>query len=114
MILIPFKRVYDKLIDAGFMYKSANKFQPTALRKLIHHPIYNIIEYYNSVYRGICMYFRICTNRSLLQNIHFLIKSSCVLTIAMKMKLHTISKVLKRYGKNLIVIENNSKISFVR
>jgi len=113
LILFPTEKIYRKLKETGFVKYNKNIFKPTSLRSLIHHPLYNIVEYYNSVYRGIANYYRVCSNRSLLNNVHFALKTSCALTIALKMKLKTIRKVMKRYGRNLNIIENGAKISFV-
>lgn len=114
LILLPTDRIYLKLFNIGFIRYKDNVLKPTSLRSLIHHPLYNIVEYYNSIYRGIANYYRVCSNRSLLNNLHYILKTSCALTIALKMKLKTIKKVMKRYGRNLNIIENNAKISFVR
>jgi len=114
LILLPTDRIYLKLLNIGFIKYKNNVIQPTSLRRLIHHPLYNIVEYYNSIYRGIANYYRVCSNRSLLNNLHYILKTSCALTIAIKMKLMTIKKVMRRYGRNLNIIENNARISFIR
>ncbi len=114
-ILFPMKRALMRLMEKGFVKRlKGNNFKGTALRKLIHHPLYNIIEYYNSVYRGIANYYKICSFRAPLRNIHYILKSSCALTIALKMKLRTMHKTLKVYGRFLTIKENNSKISFIK
>jgi len=108
------EKIYKKFVETGFIKMKDNVIKPTSLRRLVHHPLYNIIVYYNSIYRGIANYYRVCSNRSYLNNIHYLLKVSCALTIALKMKLKTIHKVMKRYGKNLTINENKARISFVR
>jgi hypothetical protein len=113
-ILFPMKIILDRLVEKGFIRKSKYGMKSTSLRRLIHYSLYNIIEYYNSIYRGFAYYYKICTFHSLLRRLHYILKISCILTIALKMKLKTIHKVIKRYGMDLNIIENNVSISFVK
>lgn len=68
---------------------------------LIHldHP--DIINYYNTIIRGIYNYYCICRNHNQLFNILWLIRESCALTLARKFKLRTMKKVFSLFGKNL-------------
>jgi len=113
-ILFPMKKVLNRFVEKGFIKKSKYGNKPTSLRKLIHYPLYNILEYYNSIYRSLAYYYKICTFHSPLRNINYILKTSCILTIALKMKLKTIHKVIKCYGNDLNINENNAKISFVK
>jgi predicted transcriptional regulator len=108
------KRLLNRLLEKGFVKRKKSEYKPTSLRKLIHHPLYNIVEYYNSVYRGISAYYQVCTYHSPLRNLYFIMKTSCALTIALKMKLKTIRKVMKIYGPDIKVNENKVTLSFVK
>lgn len=68
---------------------------------LIHldHP--DIINYYNTIIRGIYNYYCICRNHGQLLNILWLIRESCALTLARKFKLRTMKKVFSKFGKDL-------------
>jgi hypothetical protein len=115
VILIPMERILLKLKEKGFVKRGKNnEFKPTSLRRLVNHPIYNIIEYFNSIYRGLAYYYSIATFRSPLRDLNYVLKISCALTIALKMKLKTIRKVMKVYGRNLICKENKATISFIK
>jgi hypothetical protein len=52
-------------------------------------------------------------NRALLNNLHYFLKYSCVLTIASKMKLKTKRKVFKEYGKNLTIEQGSKELEFI-
>lgn len=61
--------------------------------------------------RGILNYYSLATNYSKLAGkIHYILKYSCVLTIASKMKLATKKKVFKKYGKDLNILNEKKKI----
>lgn len=113
-ILIPIEEILDKLNSMGLVRKYNNDFRGTAYRKLVQHPLYNIVEYYNSLYRGIANYYSIAYDIHSLRNLNYILKVSCCLTIALKMKLKTISKVIKKFGKNLTIKENGSFIKFIK
>jgi len=113
-ILFPMKKVLDRFVEKGFIKKSKYGIKPTSLRRLIHFSLYNIIEYYNSIYTSLAYYYKICTFHNPLQKINYILKTSCILTIALKMKLKTIHKVIKCYGNDLNINENNTRISFVK
>lgn len=68
---------------------------------LIHldHP--DIINYYNTIIRGIYNYYCICRNHNQLFNVLWLIRESCALTLARKFKLRTMKKVFSLFGKDL-------------
>lgn len=52
-----------------------------------------------------------CNNYGkLAARVHFILKYSCVLTIASKMKLKTKKKVFKKYGKDLKILNEKEKI----
>jgi len=44
--------------------------------------------------------------------VHFILKYSCALTISSKMKLRTLRRVFKTYGKNLAINHNGKKIMY--
>jgi len=112
-VLIPTTKILNKLHEIGLVKKYSNHFRGTAYRKLVEHPLYNIVEYFNSVYRGIANYYCIAYNINTLRNLNYILKVSCCLTIALKMKLFTVSKVLKKYGRNVTINENDSTIKFI-
>jgi len=113
LIIMPMEKIRMKLVEYKFVRKIGKVYKPTRCGRLIHHDLHKILNYYNSIYRGICGYYFICMNRALLGNIHYFLKYSCVLTIASKMKLETKRKVFKKYGDSLSIKLRGKTLSFV-
>lgn len=107
-ILIPLQRVFDRLTVYGFIHPSRKT--PTALNWLIPYEDIQIVQYYNSVYRGIAGYYSCADNRPILARIHAILYYSCVLTLAKKFKLHTKHKVIKRFGRDLNIRNKSNEI----
>ncbi|MBE0439296.1 MAG: hypothetical protein IBX57_05885 [Gammaproteobacteria bacterium] len=97
----PIKTIVKKLIDKGY---ATPNFQPTRNSRLINFELFQIIEHYKIVERGISNYYSLSNNyRNLLAQVHYLLKFSCVLTIASKMRLKTMKRVFRKFGKDLRV-----------
>src|SRR5215467_11721677 len=111
IIFFPMNRFLNELLKKGFIKKKRHEVIIISLFKLIIYFFYNIIEYYNSIYICISTYYKICTFHNFLRKLYYILLKSCTLTIALKMKLKTVKKVIKIYGKNLTINENNSKLS---
>lgn len=114
LILIPMKRILDRLVLKGFIKYNKNGYKPKSLRRLIHNSLYSIIEFYNTIYKSFAYYYKICKFRNTLRSLNYMLKISCALTIALKMNLKTIHKVMQVYGPNLTAVENKVEISFVK
>lgn len=84
---------------------------PTKNGKFVNHNLAGIINHYKNVEKGIINYYSLANNYSkLAAKVHFILKYSCVLTIASKMKLKTKKKVFKKYGKDLNISNEKGKI----
>nr|UIB38921.1 hypothetical protein [Trentepohlia sp. YN1317] len=76
---------------------------------------YDIVQYYNSIIRGLLNYYSPClTNTRYINFTIFLLNSSCIHTLAQKFKTTT-SKIIAKYGNPIcinlqIVNPNNSQI----
>jgi len=104
----PIREIVAKLSEKGYAKKNGN---PTRNARFINFDLYNIISHYRMVERGILNYYSLANNYgNLAGRVHYILKYSCVLTIASKMRLYTKRKVFKKYGKNLSVKGNNDKI----
>jgi len=79
--------------------------KPTRNVRFINHQLADIIKHYRAVERGILNY-----SGRLAARVHYILKYSCVLTIASKMKLKTKKKVFKKYGKDLKILNEKGKI----
>nr|YP_009317774.1 hypothetical protein Nram.m66 [Navicula ramosissima]AOY40378.1 hypothetical protein Nram.m66 [Navicula ramosissima] len=104
----PIKEIVKKLIERKYATRNGN---PTRNGRFINHRLPDIINHYRSVERGILNYYSLATNYSrMAARVHFILKYSCVLTIASKMKLKTKRKVFKKYGKDLNILNEKGKI----
>lgn len=85
--------------------KKRNFIKDTTPRKqvwFLHLKINEIITYYKIIENSLLNYFCFAYNyKALLQRIHFIMKSSCALTIAFKLKFKTLRGLFNRLHKNL-------------
>lgn len=104
----PIQDIVKKLIERKYAKKTGI---PTRNVRFINHQLSDIISHYRSVERGILNHYSLCNNYGrLTARIHYILKYSCVLTIASKMKLNTKKKVFKKYGKDLRILNEKGKI----
>lgn len=104
----PINNIVKKLIERKYANKAGN---PTRKGRFINNHLSYIINYYLRVERGILNYYSLCNNYvKLAAVVHFILKYSCVLTIASKMKLNTKKRVFKKYGKDLKILNEKKKI----
>jgi hypothetical protein len=113
----PIDEIVKKLMQRGYAKnksipgKSNQTIWPTRNGRFINLTLDGIIDHYKMVERGILNYYSLANNYGKLAGIvHYLLKYSCVLTIASKMKLKTMKKVFRKYGKKLSVKKENGKI----
>jgi group II intron reverse transcriptase/maturase len=106
----PIKAIVKNLIDEGYVKPN---LQPTRNSRLINLKLFQIIEHYNTVEKSISNYYFLANNYGkLLGQVHFLLKYSCVLTIASKMRLKTMKEVFRKYGKNLSVKSGKGVVTY--
>jgi hypothetical protein len=104
----PIKDVIKRLFEKNYATKVGN---PTRNAKFINHQLVEIIIHYKRIERRILNYFFLASNyENFAAKIHYILKYSCVLTIAFKMKLKTKKKVFKKYGKDLSIRNKKGKI----
>jgi group II intron reverse transcriptase/maturase len=106
----PIKRVVERLRLKGFLNKEN---QPTRCGRYINTDLWNIVDSYKSIERGIINYYSMANNYGrLAARVHYSLKYSCALTISSKMKLRTMRGTFKRYGKNLEIKVGDKSISY--
>jgi hypothetical protein len=106
----PIKRVVERLRLKGFL--NSNN-QPTRCGRYINMDLWNIIESYKSIERGVVNYYSMANNYGrLAARVHYSLKYSCALTISSKMKLRTMRGAFKRYGKDLEIKVKDKSISY--
>eukprot|EP00980_Cylindrotheca_fusiformis_P030292 scaffold24635_cov1547-Cylindrotheca_fusiformis.AAC.2 len=97
----PVDQIVEKLKQCGYANK---KGSPTRNGRFINHPLYDMVEHYKMVERGILQYYKLANNYGrVAARTHYILKYSCALTIASKMKLTTLRRVFNKYGKNLSI-----------
>lgn len=80
-----------KLNEQGFSKKNG---LPTRNERFINHTLYDIIEHYKIMEKGILQYCKIANNYGrVASKVHYILKHSCALTIAFKMKLKSLRRV---------------------
>lgn len=107
----PMDRIVKRLYENKFAKKNGT---PTRNGRLIYMNLFDIVNYYAMVTRGIIEYYRLANNYGrIVARVEYILKYSCALTIASKMNLRTKRKVFRKYGKNLSVKgESGAIISF--
>jgi Type II intron maturase len=105
-LIMPLKKLTEKLSVRGMM----KGHKPTSLGRMIHFTEEQIVSYYNSIYHGLASYYSFADNRSLINRLNYILKYSCALTLASKLRLRTLKKVFKRFGPNLLIVRDG-KIS---
>jgi len=104
----PVDQIVDKLKQRGY---ANNKGAPTRNGRFINHTLYEIVEHYKMVEKGILQYYKLANNYGrVAARTHYILKYSCALTIASKMKLNTLRRVFNKYGKNLNIKNEHGKV----
>jgi len=104
----PINQIVEKLKQRGYTTKHGS---PTRNGRFINHPLRDIVEHYKMVEKGILQYYKLADNYSrIAARTHYILKYSCALTIASKMKLNTLRRVFNKYGKNLNIKNESGKI----
>jgi len=101
----PTDKIVQKLISAKYARKGG---EPTRRGALIHLTPYDIVQHYTQVERGLLQYYSMANNYGrLAARIHYILKYSCALTLATKLRLGTLHKTFKRFGYKLTVKSDN-------
>ncbi len=104
----PIDRIVKTLNERGYTKKDGS---PTRNGRFINHTLYDMIKHYKMVERGILQYYKLANNYGrVAARVHYILKYSCALTIASKMKLTTLRRVFNKYGKNLNIKDESGKI----
>lgn len=104
----PIDQIVEKLKERGYTKKDGS---PTRNGRFINHPLYDMVEHFKMVERGILQYYKLANNYGrVAARIHYILKYSCALTIASKMKLTTLRRVFNKYGKNLNIKDESGNV----
>lgn len=104
----PVKRIVEKLLLKSYVKPNGN---PTKNGRFVNHTLYDIIEHYKMVEKGILQYYSLASNYGrVAARVHHILKYSCALTIASKMKIKTLRRVFNKYGRDISILDGKKKI----
>lgn len=105
----PINKILKSFVLAGYC-KSNNK--PTCCKIMIYKSLPEIIHNYLILQWSLLNYYNKASNyKRFSRIIHYMLKTSCSLSFAAKLKLNSLKKIYKIFGKNLTVYFNKNKAS---
>jgi group II intron reverse transcriptase/maturase len=108
-LLIPVKRIVDKLVNQNFAEIKQDQIKPKAKTSWINLPLNEIITRYNSVLRGFNNFYSFADNRMRLWLVQFILHHSCALLFKRKLNMTSRASVFKRFGRTLKVEYDTAK-----
>lgn len=110
-LIAPIGLILKKLKIKGLARETekGNKITGTCFNLYTTYDDATIVAYMRGLWTGIRNYYELASNYTRLHDIRYVIWTSCALTLAKKHKLKTVSKTIKKYGKDLKV---NPSITF--
>lgn len=108
----PIRKLIDRLVIRGYFTwsKTLGRARPTAMRSIVNLDHSTILQIYNYVIQGLLNYYKFADNRKSMGCIIHGLKGSCALTLALKYKQRTASKIYKAYGSKLTCPETNREL----
>lgn len=107
LLYAPIRKLVDRLEQKGFAKGGGN---PTRLARMIHFEPSQIVKHFYQIWLGLSAYYSFADNYGQLGRIHYILKYSCVLTLASKLKLQTKKKVFAKFGKDIAIKNDKGKI----
>lgn len=99
MLTAPLSHIIQELANQGCGTPTGTPVRNT---RLVHLQEDQIVLYFKSLEKRTLEYYALGANSTrVAARVHYICKYSCALTIASKMKLRTLRKVFKKYGKDL-------------
>lgn len=87
--------------------------KPTRCGKLIHLTPFDIVNYYKRLERSTLNYYSLASNYGrFTARVHYILKYSCALTLAAKLRMKTLKKTFKKFGYNLVVYGKKKQKTF--
>lgn len=103
----PLKKLVHKLEERGFAKAGGT---PTRFTRMIHFEEAQIVNHLWQIWQGLSNYYSFADNYGRLGRIHYILKYSCVLTLASKLKLKTAKKVFTKFGKDIVIRNGKGKM----
>ena len=86
--------------------------KPIHVSRVQNNSVYQITQWYNTIWRGIRNYFGCTDYMTKLNHINYILEQSLVKTLALKLKLSSGNKVYQKFGKQLEMQEEGKKVQF--
>lgn len=99
---IPIDRIIDRYEKRGYLKKLTNKCRPISKASYTVLEDHVIVSHYRKIWQGLEQYYSGCTNRGRLQYIHYLLHTSCAMTLGHRHRLSS-AKIFRKHGKFLKV-----------
>lgn len=107
LLMAPIKKLVNKLTEKGF---AKNGGIPIRSVRFLHFETNQIVNHFKQIWSGLSVYYSFADNYGSLGRIHYILKYSCVLTLASKLKLKTAKKVFTKFGKDIIIRDKDNNI----
>lgn len=107
-LLAPISKIVKKLEKRGICRHGGN---PTRWGRMIPFEIDQIVNHFHSIWRGLSYYYSFANNYGSLGRIAYILKYSCILTLASKLRLKTKAKVFKKYGRDINIIKDGKIVA---
>jgi hypothetical protein len=108
-LLAPISSLVKRLEDRGLARHGGN---PTRFGHMVPFDVDQIVRHMFSIWRGYAQYYSFVDNYGSLGRIHYIIKYSCILTLAAKLKLKTKAAVFRKFGTDINIIRNDKIVAF--
>src|SRR5271156_612692 len=107
LLQAPIKKLVSKLTEKGFAKHGGT---PTRLARMTPFETNQIVKHFWQIWLGLSTYYSFADNYGSLGRIHYILKYSCVLTLASKLKLKTAKRVFAKFGKDILIKDKVGKI----
>jgi hypothetical protein len=109
--MAPITKLVNILTEKG-LAKQGGK--PTRSARFLHYETHQIVKHFKQIWLRLSTYYFFADNYSELEKIHYILKYSCIFTLASKLKLKTAKKVICKFGRKILIRdkENNIIASF--
>lgn len=107
-LLAPIPKLVNKLHSKGLCSARGN---PTRWTRMIPCEDNQIVDLYKTMWTGLMNYYSFADNYGALSRIFYILKYSCVLTLAAKHKLGTKKKTFQKYGKCLLITRGDKVLT---
>lgn len=106
---VPIKDIFERFIEKGYSVKrKSNKklVRATSFRQITAQDTEAIVKRFNSIISSLLNYYSFVNRRSDLWKICDVLRKSCALTLADKLKLKTAAQTFQKFGRNLSIKNN--------